>query len=47
LTRLALEEGVGTFIVMADDAAAIQTYAAEVAPAVRERVSFSRQRSTS
>jgi alkanesulfonate monooxygenase SsuD/methylene tetrahydromethanopterin reductase-like flavin-dependent oxidoreductase (luciferase family) len=37
LTRLALEDGIGTFILAADDADAIQTWATEVAPAVRER----------
>jgi alkanesulfonate monooxygenase SsuD/methylene tetrahydromethanopterin reductase-like flavin-dependent oxidoreductase (luciferase family) len=42
LTRLALEDGIGTFILMADDAAAIQTWATEVAPAVRERVAAER-----
>jgi alkanesulfonate monooxygenase SsuD/methylene tetrahydromethanopterin reductase-like flavin-dependent oxidoreductase (luciferase family) len=42
LTRLALEEGIGTFILMADDDDAVQTWAAEVAPAVRERVAAER-----
>jgi hemerythrin-like domain-containing protein len=42
LTRFALEEGIGTFLLMADDAATIQTWAAEVAPAVRERVAAQR-----
>jgi hypothetical protein len=38
LARLALEDGIGTFIVMADDATAIQTFATEVALALREQV---------
>lgn len=38
LTRLALEDGVATFILSSDDAFAIRTFASEVAPAVRERV---------
>jgi Luciferase-like monooxygenase/Hemerythrin HHE cation binding domain len=42
LTRLALEDGIGTFILAADDATAIQTWATEVAPAVRERVAAER-----
>jgi alkanesulfonate monooxygenase SsuD/methylene tetrahydromethanopterin reductase-like flavin-dependent oxidoreductase (luciferase family) len=42
LTRYALEDGIGTFILMADDATAIQTLAAEVAPAVREHVAAAR-----
>jgi len=42
LTRYALEDGIGTFIVMADEPAAIQTFAAEVAPAVREQVAAGR-----
>ena len=42
LTRLALEDGVGTFIVMADDAATIETFANEVAPVVREQVAAAR-----
>jgi hypothetical protein len=41
LSRLALEEGIGTFIVMADDPAAIETLA-EVASTVRERVAAAR-----
>jgi alkanesulfonate monooxygenase SsuD/methylene tetrahydromethanopterin reductase-like flavin-dependent oxidoreductase (luciferase family) len=42
LTRLALEDGIGTFMLMADDAAAIQMWATDVAPAVRERVAAAR-----
>jgi alkanesulfonate monooxygenase SsuD/methylene tetrahydromethanopterin reductase-like flavin-dependent oxidoreductase (luciferase family) len=44
LTRLALEYGIGTFILMADDADALETFAAEVAPAVREQVAAERSR---
>jgi alkanesulfonate monooxygenase SsuD/methylene tetrahydromethanopterin reductase-like flavin-dependent oxidoreductase (luciferase family) len=42
LAELALTDGIGTFIVMADDPLAIQRYAAEVAPAVRELVAAAR-----
>jgi hemerythrin-like domain-containing protein len=42
LTRFALEDGIGTFILMADDANAIQALAEEVAPAVREQVAAAR-----
>jgi alkanesulfonate monooxygenase SsuD/methylene tetrahydromethanopterin reductase-like flavin-dependent oxidoreductase (luciferase family)/hemerythrin-like domain-containing protein len=42
LTRLALEDGIGTFILAADEASAVQTWATEVAPAVRERVAAAR-----
>ena len=38
LAGLALDEGTGTFILMADDASTIETFATEVAPAVREQV---------
>ena len=44
LVRYALEDGIGTFIVMGDDATTIQTFAAEVAPAVREQVAAERAR---
>jgi hypothetical protein len=44
LTRLALEDGVGTFILMADDANKIQTFAEEVAPGVREAVAAQRSK---
>ena len=44
LTRLAVEDGIGTFIVMADDPDSIRTYATEVAPAVREAVAAKRSR---
>ncbi|MGD9571876.1 MAG: LLM class flavin-dependent oxidoreductase [Thermoleophilia bacterium] len=43
LVRLAREDGVGTFIVTADDAAVIERLAREVAPAVRERVAAARE----
>ena len=43
LARLALEDGIGTFLVMADDAATIQTFAAEVVPLVRELVAAGRR----
>jgi alkanesulfonate monooxygenase SsuD/methylene tetrahydromethanopterin reductase-like flavin-dependent oxidoreductase (luciferase family) len=42
LVRLALEDGIGTFVFMTDDAAAIDRVAAEIAPAVRERVAAAR-----
>jgi alkanesulfonate monooxygenase SsuD/methylene tetrahydromethanopterin reductase-like flavin-dependent oxidoreductase (luciferase family) len=42
LVRYALEDGIGTFLVMADDATAIQTWASEIAPAVREQVAAER-----
>jgi alkanesulfonate monooxygenase SsuD/methylene tetrahydromethanopterin reductase-like flavin-dependent oxidoreductase (luciferase family) len=42
LTRYALEDGIGTFILMADDADTIQMLASDVAPAVRERVAAER-----
>jgi alkanesulfonate monooxygenase SsuD/methylene tetrahydromethanopterin reductase-like flavin-dependent oxidoreductase (luciferase family) len=42
LTRFALEDGIGTFILMTDDATTIETLAAEVAPAVREQVAAAR-----
>ena len=32
LTRLALEDGVSVFVLMADDATAIEAFATEVAP---------------
>lgn len=38
LARLALEDGVSTFILMADEAPVIEAFAAEVVPAVRELV---------
>jgi alkanesulfonate monooxygenase SsuD/methylene tetrahydromethanopterin reductase-like flavin-dependent oxidoreductase (luciferase family) len=44
LVRYALEDGIATFIVMADDATTIQTFASEVAPAVREQVAAGRAR---
>ncbi len=42
LARLALEDGVSTFILMADDTATIEAFASEVAPAVRELVADGR-----
>ncbi len=42
LAELALTEGISTFIVAADDPATVATYAAEVAPAVRELVAAAR-----
>ena len=44
LARLAVEDGVGTFIAMADDAATVEAFAAEVAPAVRALVDAARSR---
>ena len=44
LVRMALEDGVGTFILMGDDATTIQAYASDVAPAVREQVEAQRAR---
>jgi alkanesulfonate monooxygenase SsuD/methylene tetrahydromethanopterin reductase-like flavin-dependent oxidoreductase (luciferase family) len=38
LTRYALEDGIGTLLVMADDANTIERFASEIAPAVREQV---------
>ena len=42
LAGLALEDGVGTFILMADDAGVIEAFASEVAPATRELVADGR-----
>lgn len=42
LAALALEHGISTFIVAADDSAAIQRFGAEIAPAVRELVAAER-----
>ncbi|PZR52635.1 FAD-linked oxidase [Xylanimonas oleitrophica] len=42
LVRLALEDGVGTFVVAADDPATVRLLGEEVAPAVRERVAAER-----
>jgi iron-sulfur cluster repair protein YtfE (RIC family) len=44
LTKLALEDGIGTFIVTVTDPRAIADFAAEVSPRVREAVTQSRQR---
>ncbi|MBE1874466.1 LLM class flavin-dependent oxidoreductase [Myceligenerans pegani] len=43
LTRLALEDGIGTFIFMADDPELIETLGGEIAPAVREAVAAARR----
>ena len=40
--RLALEDGIGTFIVMTDDPAVIERLAGEIAPAVRAEVAAAR-----
>ena len=42
LTRLALEDGIGTFILIGDDEAAIRTLAEDIAPTVREQVATER-----
>src|SRR5436190_9316028 len=44
LTRLALEDGVSTFVLIGDDEAATRTFAEEVAPAVRDQVAGERAR---
>ncbi|MFN8215961.1 MAG: LLM class flavin-dependent oxidoreductase [Solirubrobacterales bacterium] len=44
LARLALEQGISGFYAVADDPAAIRSFAAEVAPAVRELVAAERER---
>jgi alkanesulfonate monooxygenase SsuD/methylene tetrahydromethanopterin reductase-like flavin-dependent oxidoreductase (luciferase family) len=44
LTRLALEDGIGTFIVTVTDPRSIVDFAAEVVPRVREAVTRARQR---
>jgi alkanesulfonate monooxygenase SsuD/methylene tetrahydromethanopterin reductase-like flavin-dependent oxidoreductase (luciferase family) len=46
LVRYALEDGIGTFIVMGDDARTIESFASEIAPAVREQVAAARTGST-
>jgi alkanesulfonate monooxygenase SsuD/methylene tetrahydromethanopterin reductase-like flavin-dependent oxidoreductase (luciferase family) len=42
LAQLALDEGISTFMLIADDAATIEAFAAEVVPAVRELVTAGR-----
>lgn len=42
MTELALEQGVGTFILASDDPATMATFATQVVPAVRERVDAER-----
>jgi len=44
LARLALEDGIGTFVVTANDPGAIAKFASEVAPRVREAVEEARLR---
>ena len=44
LTRFALEDGIGTFILTTDDPRTIETWSAEVVPAVREQVAAARAR---
>ncbi|MGY1805479.1 LLM class flavin-dependent oxidoreductase [Blastococcus sp. SYSU D00922] len=44
LARMALEDGVSTFIVMGDDPRVLRRFAGEVAPAVREQVDRERGR---
>jgi hypothetical protein len=43
LARLALEEGIGTFVAAADDPGLIEEFAREIAPAVREAVAGERR----
>ena len=42
LARLALQDGISTFIVMGDDPDGLRRFAAEIAPAVREQVDQNR-----
>ncbi|TWH28822.1 hypothetical protein [Isoptericola variabilis] len=42
MTRLALEHGVGTFVLSSDDPDEIRAYGEEVAPAVRAAVARER-----
>lgn len=42
LSRWAIDDGIGSFIAMADDAVMIEALATEIAPAVRERVAEAR-----
>ncbi|GAB2856887.1 hypothetical protein GCM10022221_65590 [Actinocorallia aurea] len=44
LTALALEDGIGTFILASDDPAALQAFGAEIAPAVRASVARERDK---
>ncbi len=44
LTELAITEGVGTFIAMADDPNFVHTFGEEIAPAVREQVAAERSK---
>jgi hypothetical protein len=44
LVRLALEDGIGTFILIDDAEAPIRAMAEEIAPAVREQVGSERSR---
>ncbi|GAB3164045.1 hypothetical protein GCM10027059_19410 [Myceligenerans halotolerans] len=43
LTRLALEDGIGTFILTGDDSRLIETWGGDIAPAVREAVAAARR----
>jgi alkanesulfonate monooxygenase SsuD/methylene tetrahydromethanopterin reductase-like flavin-dependent oxidoreductase (luciferase family) len=42
LTRMALEDGVSTFIVVSDESEVLERFAAELIPAVREQVARQR-----
>jgi alkanesulfonate monooxygenase SsuD/methylene tetrahydromethanopterin reductase-like flavin-dependent oxidoreductase (luciferase family) len=44
LTKLAVEDGISTFVLIGDDEAVIRTLAEEIAPAVREQVASERSR---
>jgi alkanesulfonate monooxygenase SsuD/methylene tetrahydromethanopterin reductase-like flavin-dependent oxidoreductase (luciferase family)/hemerythrin-like domain-containing protein len=44
LVQYALEDGIATLLVMADDENTLQTFASETAPAVREQVTAERER---
>jgi hemerythrin-like domain-containing protein len=46
LVQYALEDGIATFLVMADDENTLQTFVSETAPAVREQVTAERARGT-
>ncbi len=43
LARLALDDGIGTFILMTDDARALRAFGEDIAPAVRRLVAAERQ----
>lgn len=44
MTRMAVEDGISSFILMADDPALVETFAREIAPAVRQQVAAERSR---